>query len=82
MRAKVAVCLLLFAPALVAWPAPADAKPLKRGARGERVIRLQQALKLPVDGVFGAATLRAVKRFQRTHDLAADGVVGRSKSVV
>lgn len=54
----------------------AEAKPLKQGARGERVERLQRALRLPVDGVFGPGTLRAVRRFQRTHDLVADGIVG------
>ena len=30
----------------------------------------------PVDGVFGRITLSAVKRFQRRHGLAVDGVVG------
>lgn len=30
-----------------------------------------------VDGLFGSATARAVKRFQNGHGLAADGIIGR-----
>ncbi|MEG4810232.1 peptidoglycan-binding domain-containing protein [Microcoleus sp. F8-D3] len=58
---------------------------LKHGSRGEDVKRLQKVLiargfcqKLCVpDGVFGATTQKAVKRFQRQANLRADGVVGR-----
>jgi resuscitation-promoting factor RpfB len=50
---------------------------LERGDRGEAVKRLQTALGVtPVDGVFGAVTERAVKDFQRSKGLVADGVVG------
>ena len=38
--------------------------------------KLQRALHLGDDGVFGRGTLHAVKRFQRRHGLTADGVVG------
>jgi hypothetical protein len=55
----------------------ADAKPLKRGSHGARVKVLQRDLGLsPADGIFGKTTLRAVKRFQRRHHLAVDGIVG------
>jgi peptidoglycan hydrolase-like protein with peptidoglycan-binding domain len=55
----------------------AQAKPLKRGSHGPRVAKLQRALHLsPADGVFGAVTVRAVRRFQRRHRLPADGLVG------
>ena len=49
---------------------------LKRGDRGKSVRKLQAALDLPVDGVFGPQTERAVKRFQTRKGLTADGIVG------
>jgi hypothetical protein len=55
---------------------------LQYGARGEQVKRLQRCLNkadsagLAVDGSFGPATLRAVKRFQRKRGLTVDGSVG------
>jgi hypothetical protein len=66
-----AACLVMSAAA----PA-ADAKPLKRGSHGKRVERLQRALHVRPDGIFGKSTARAVRRFQRRHGLHADGIVG------
>lgn len=50
---------------------------------GEDVAMLQRTLnlvqarpKIAVDSVFGAATKKAVQRFQSTHNLDADGIVG------
>ena len=37
---------------------------------------LQRRLGVPVDGVMGSRTRRAIKRFQRRHGLVPDGVVG------
>jgi peptidoglycan hydrolase-like protein with peptidoglycan-binding domain len=55
---------------------------LKRGASGEAVRQLQEALADlgyepgEVDGVFGADTERAVKAFQREREIKSDGIVG------
>jgi peptidoglycan DL-endopeptidase CwlO len=49
---------------------------LKVGSRGPAVARVQRALGIPADGVFGPKTKRAVRAFQKRHDLLADGVVG------
>jgi peptidoglycan hydrolase-like protein with peptidoglycan-binding domain len=52
------------------------------GATGEAVRRLQRALRrlpmpgLPVDGVFGPKVEAAVREFQQSARIAADGVVG------
>jgi len=50
--------------------------PLQKGDHGPAVQRLQQELGLPADGIFGDGTLRAVRRLQRVHAAAVDGVVG------
>jgi len=56
---------------------------LKKGSNDPAVRDLQEALKTleydpgPVDGVFGAKTETAVKRFQQAREIPADGVVGR-----
>jgi Putative peptidoglycan binding domain len=72
--AALAVCALGLAA-----PSGALALPtLHHGDRGRSVVRLQHALHVHADGVFGRGTVRAVKRFQRRHGLHADGVVGGS----
>ena len=49
---------------------------LTKGSRGELVKRLQAALNLMQDGIFGSITEEAVKAFQKTHGLVPDGIVG------
>ena len=55
---------------------------LKRGSKGDEVIAIQKRLKQwgyydgAVDGVFGTATERAVKLFQKKNGLQVDGVIG------
>ena len=70
---------LLAAPvASVPWP---DTPLLWRGSNGDMVKTLQRYLNdqgedLAIDGVFGAKTEAAVKRFQRAQGLVVDGLVG------
>ncbi|WP_455242405.1 peptidoglycan-binding protein [Petrachloros mirabilis] len=54
--------------------------------RGPRVVQIQRLLqrhgfRLHADGWFGPETVSAVKRFQRSHGLRADGIVGPATSV-
>ena len=71
-------------PGAVTYPAA-----IRKGAKGETVRRLQAALRsagyrgdllnrvlVGVDGAFGSATERAVKRWQKAHKLTVDGIVG------
>lgn len=50
---------------------------LSFGDRGATVRRLQQALGIEVDGVFGGETDAAVRAFQDEHRLPVDGLVGQ-----
>jgi lysozyme family protein len=50
---------------------------VKRGSRGEWVVKLQEALEIKVDGMFGPKTEAALKVFQEAHGLEPDGVAGR-----
>jgi lysozyme family protein len=70
---------LVVLAALIALLPAADAHALPtlhRGDHGAAVRKLQRALHLRDDGVFGAGTARTVRRFQRRHGMHADGVVG------
>lgn len=55
---------------------------LKKGAKGQAVKDLQEALKAlglqpgPIDGVFGKKTEDAVKAFQKLKGLEVDGIAG------
>jgi len=49
---------------------------LRRGATGPDVVRLQRALGINADGIFGRNTERAVLAFQRSHGILVDGEVG------
>ena len=49
---------------------------LNKGSRGEQVKRLQAALHLIQDGIFGQITEEAVKAFQKANGLTPDGIVG------
>jgi len=55
---------------------------LRRGSRGEAVTYLQEYLNglgfgpLAVDGIFGSATEKSVKKLQANYGLTVDGIVG------
>jgi hypothetical protein len=81
-----AVCAAMFAVATAALADPGSSSSggasatdeviVKRGDRGSAVRSIQSQLGIGADGVFGPQTERAVKRFQRGHDLLPDGIVG------
>lgn len=49
---------------------------LKEGSEGKDVASVQRALKIDDDGIFGPATEKAVKAYQKRKGLDADGIVG------
>lgn len=49
---------------------------LRKGDRGPDVKKVQQALDIPADGIFGSQTEGAVKQFQLEQKLTVDGIVG------
>ena len=49
---------------------------LRKGAKGDGVKIMQEALGIPADGDFGPGTERAVKEWQSKNGLVADGIVG------
>lgn len=60
-----------------------DRPTLRRGDSGDNVVYLQMLLcesgqTLDADGKFGAKTEQAVRIFQQTHGLVADGIVGQA----
>lgn len=48
----------------------------KRGSTGPMVRQIQKALHLMPDGIYGAITEEAVRKWQAAHGLPADGIVG------
>lgn len=49
---------------------------LRKGARGDGVKIMQEALGIGADGVFGPGTERALKAWQASNGLVADGIAG------
>ncbi|PAD39831.1 N-acetylmuramoyl-L-alanine amidase [Terribacillus sp. 7520-G] len=50
---------------------------IKIGSRGKDVQRIQHAVGVATDGIFGKATKSAVMAYQRRHGLGVDGIVGK-----
>ncbi|MED5050675.1 peptidoglycan-binding domain-containing protein [Anoxybacillus rupiensis] len=63
---------MLSAEAIVPYPG----KPLKVGSRGKDVERVQRAVGVTPDGIFGQQTEAAVKAYQKRKGLMVDGIVG------
>ena len=51
---------------------------VRRGSRGEWVTKLQTALGVNADGIFGPNTEAALRAFQEEHGLQVDGIAGRN----
>ncbi|NVO57997.1 peptidoglycan-binding protein [Rhodobacteraceae bacterium B1Z28] len=49
---------------------------LRQGSRGAAVKKLQEALDIGADGIFGAGTAAAVREFQAENNLNTDGMAG------
>lgn len=81
LLATAATAVLLFSDLLKSEEA-ADAASYRQGNTGSTVRTIQTKLKSwgyytgSVDGIFGSKTTAAVKYFQRTNGLTADGIVG------
>lgn len=54
----------------------ADKPLLQQGSKGSDVKKVQKALGITEDGIFGPATKKAVVAFQKKNKLVADGMVG------
>jgi murein DD-endopeptidase MepM/ murein hydrolase activator NlpD len=83
--AVLAGALLAAAPAPAAEPRRLGDRVLARGAHGGDVRELQRTLnrlrlRTRVDGAFGSATERAVRRYERRERLAADGRVSAGQA--
>ena len=88
MARNTPACALALA-VLVLLPSPAEAafgdRPLRIGHRGDDVRVLQSSLDrlgqpTAVDGVFGRATRRSVRRYERAEELRVDGRVSRPQA--
>lgn len=78
----VALLMTVVVLAIFITPTVTSAESLRRGSRGQQVSTLQTKLKRwgyyygSIDGIYGADTESAVRKFQRTNGLTEDGIVG------
>lgn len=61
-----------------------DIREVRKGNTGEEVRVVQAVVGVEVDGIFGAKTDAAVRKYQSNHKLVADGIVGEKtwKSII
>lgn len=82
MKKSLLVVLTLLVFTLFMAPMAQAATLVTYGSTGSDVVSVQTELSQlgynvgPLDGIFGSKTLTAVKSFQSTHNLVADGIVG------
>lgn len=57
------------------------ARSMRVGMSGDDIQKLQSMLKITANGVFGQATVDAVKNFQQAEGLVPDGVVGMATKI-
>jgi N-acetylmuramoyl-L-alanine amidase len=55
---------------------PYPGRYIEHGSRGKDVKRVQRAVGVRPDGIYGPVTKAAIKAYQRRHGLAVDGIVG------
>jgi hypothetical protein len=72
----IAAMLAVTAPVPAARASGVPHRVLRIGDQGALVRRLQHLLHVPADGLFGRDTRHAVRVYQRSHHLLADGQVG------
>ena len=53
-----------------------NVRTLRRGMKGADVAKMQKAIGVEADGIFGFGTAGAVKKWQRANGLTPDGIVG------
>lgn len=63
-------------PAPTAAPKATGVRTLRKGMKGDDVAKMQKAIGVGADGDFGFGTLTAVKKWQSSNGLTADGIVG------
>ncbi len=76
------LCAFILVSVYILFTPPAVNTLSKKGSTGDEVIKIQQRLSAwgyysgKIDGIYGSATVAAVKKFQKKHSLTADGVAG------
>lgn len=77
-RFKVGLIMSGGAPAPSVIPAvdAENRRTLRRGDTGPDVVKVQAAVGVAADGIFGAVTEAVLREFQRRHGLVPDGIIG------